>query len=75
MLAAVPGALVFRFFLTPHNVFDIVKTLNRVQQVVIWKRIKLFYSDDGDMIQLMLTPCSSKLVIHLAATHHQPGHL
>ena len=73
VLAGVPSALVHRFFLTPHHIFQIGIRRNDALKPITWKWIQLFETHYGNVVDLLFATGFQQVVVDLAATqHHAP---
>ncbi|MCY1505896.1 hypothetical protein D9M68_401240 [compost metagenome] len=67
MLAAVPGALVHRFFLTPDHVLEVLVRSQGFGQILFRERIELLDTDDRDVVATFGTALLQQVVVDLAA--------
>lgn len=67
----VPVALVFVFFLHPHDLCVLV-LLNLRDNESEGEGTELFNPDDGDVVSLFLDPCCIKIIEDLAGTENDP---
>lgn len=75
MLAAVPRALVHRFFLTPHHIGEVGVRRDGLHQVVFRERVKLLDPHDGDVFAAFGTAFFQQIVVNLAAAQDQASDL
>ena len=71
MLAAVPGALVHRLFLTPDRVLEVGVRRQDFHRVVLRERIQLLDTHDGDVFAAFGTALFQQIVVDLAAAQHE----
>src|SRR5690606_13978726 len=71
MLAAVPGALVHRFFLTPDDMLEVLVRCQSLGQIVFRERIELLDTHDGDIFAAFGTTLLQQIVVNLAAAQDQ----
>ena len=69
VLAAVPGALVHRFFLAPDDLLQGFVAGQYICQIILGEGIQLFDSDNRRILELILAALLQQVVIHLAAAH------
>ena len=69
----VPGSLVFRLFLTPHNLTGIAVAPDLQSVFVTWKRIELFDSNDRNIVDRVRRTRLEQIVEHLAAATNDPA--
>lgn len=60
MLAAVPRALVERFFLTPDKIMHVRIRFQRFLYRLVRERVELLYANDSDIFCSFLRRCSSR---------------
>src|SRR5690606_5951856 len=71
MLAAIPRALVHRFFLTPDDGFEVLVRGKHLSQVVLRERIQLLDTHDGNVFAAFVATLFQQVVVDLTATHDQ----
>src|ERR1700710_882337 len=67
VLAAVPGALVHRLFLTPDDMLEVFVRAQDFDQVVFRERVQLLNTHNGDVITTFGTAFFQEVVVDLAA--------
>ncbi len=66
MLAAVPGALVHRLFLTPDHIGQVGIRRDGLHQVVFRERVELLDTHDGNIFAAFGTAFFQQVVVDLA---------
>ena len=74
MLAAVPRALVERFFLAPDKIMHVRIRLQRFLYRLMRERIELLYANDSDIFLLVFTTLFQQVVVNLTRAQHNPLH-
>src|SRR5690554_744007 len=69
MLARVPGTLVQRLFLTPHQGLKVYVILERLVQLLLGEGIELLNAHDGYVVYLVLCAPGDEIIVNLAGTH------
>ena len=74
MLAAVPRALVERFFLAPDKIMHVRVRLQRFLYRLMRERIELLYTHDSDIFLVVLTALFQQIVINLTRAQDNTLH-
>ena len=74
MLAAVPRALVERFFLTPDKIMHVRIRFQRFLYRLVRERVELLYANDSDIFLLFLAALFQQVVINLTRAQHNTLH-
>src|SRR5690554_41343 len=69
VLAWVPGALVKRFFLTPHHSLKVDVILESLEQLLLGEGVELLNTPDGYVVYLVLCTPGDEIIVNLAGTH------
>ena len=72
VLRAVPGTLVHRLFLTPHQVFQIGIALQHFLETLFRERIKLLDAYQRGVVKIVRLAFFQQVVEHLAGAHDHP---
>src|SRR5690606_17803050 len=71
VLAAIPGPLVHRLFLTPDDALEVLVGRDGFGQILFGERIQLLDANNGDIFATFVTTLGQQVVVHLAGTQDQ----